>query len=126
MLGHLHPFQSPSGDSLFSDSGTDCSDAGEQPTRFNPLAGIRCFLTSSSIFANRSTVFQSPSGDSLFSDPHPLDEALYLRESGFTHRFNPLAGIRCFLTWHIYFGRMAHGRGFQSPSGDSLFSDEVF
>ena len=45
----LHPagwFQSPGGDSLFSDFAIvkekDCDLLG-----FNPLAGIRCFLTSS-------------------------------------------------------------------------------
>ena len=37
-------FQSPSGDSLFSDTqeGWSLANTG---TRFNPLAGIRCFLT---------------------------------------------------------------------------------
>ena len=62
---------------------------------FNPLAGIRCFLT-----------LQKYSDD-------PIE----------LKGFNPLAGIRCFLT---YIGGNAgrhRYRVFQSPSGDSLFSD---
>ena len=63
---------------------------------FNPLAGIRCFLT---LLGNTKIdydkeLFQSPSGDSLFSDQN---DVLYLQSSSLP-RFNPLAGIRCFLT----------------------------
>ena len=62
--------------------------------RFNPLAGIRCFLT------------EVEDMDCIF----------------FTPRFNPLAGIRCFLTPGAS-PRQPKRRQFQSPSGDSLFSD---
>ena len=44
---------------------------------FNPLAGIRCFLTDFVKFSHTKKLynsFQSPSGDSLFSDV----EAVYL------------------------------------------------
>ena len=37
-------FQSPSGDSLFSDA-TNAFSAATNAAGFNPLAGIRCFLT---------------------------------------------------------------------------------
>ena len=40
-------------------------------------------------------LFQSPSGDSLFSDPNLMH--LYLQDNQLSG-FNPLAGIRCFLT----------------------------
>ena len=40
-------FQSPSGDSLFSDESLRFLDKPELEYRFNPLAGIRCFLTKS-------------------------------------------------------------------------------
>ena len=63
---------------------------------FNPLAGIRCFLTSTIDTCHQLSVgrFQSPCGDSLFSD--------CLNSRGF--------GV----TWW---------QRFQSPCGDSLFSD---
>ena len=63
-------FQSPSGDSLFSDEHSiNCNGCCHFP-RFNPLAGIRCFLTERK-----------------------------KRETGTGgYCFNPLAGIRCFLT----------------------------
>ena len=65
------------------------------------------------------TKFQSPSGDSLFSD------LIRLEEKAQQQRFNPLAGIRCFLT-QLYrvLGEDEDGE-FQSPSGDSLFSDRA-
>ena len=64
---------------------------------FNPLAGIRCFLTN--IIRGIERV---PSANC----------------------FNPLAGIRCFLTQKQLrrCDQPPHPR-FQSPSGDSLFSD---
>ena len=37
--------------------------------------------------------------------------------------FNPLAGIRCFLTPIEVVDEISLKRWFQSPSGDSLFSD---
>ena len=40
--------------------------------------------------------------------------------------FNPLAGIRCFLTALIWGMANSRMRAFQSPSGDSLFSDVSF
>ena len=119
---HLLGFQSPSGDSLFSDdrekaewlcqellgwrfnplAGIRCfltscgwlSKNSREPKRFNPLAGIRCFLTSIGKWISASgAVFQSPSGDSLFSDVYRFGTVPAARPS-----FNPLAGIRCFLT----------------------------
>ena len=64
--------------------------------------------------------FQSPSGDSLFSDPIQIDR-VYKEE---IYCFNPLAGIRCFLTRRVVCLIDVSLRGFQSPCGDSLFSDE--
>ena len=61
-------FQSPRGDSFFSDllmpqTSVKCGSC------FNPLAGIRSFLTDSTgqLF-HKETEFQSPRGDSFFSD----------------------------------------------------------
>ena len=62
---------------------------------FNPLAGIRCFLTHilELSYFEPGYGFQSPSGDSLFSDVVTAsDHGLSVSS------FNPLAGIRCFLT----------------------------
>ena len=66
---------------------------------FNPLAGIRCFLT----------YFPCKIG------------LVYLQI-----RFNPLAGIRCFLTASEPELYLVNFLWFQSPSGDSLFSDDSF
>ena len=67
-----------------------------QPLGFNPLAGIRCFLT----------------------------EAISVSQSRFERDcFNPLAGIRCFLTENNRRWTQPVHQRFQSPSGDSLFSD---
>ena len=41
----MAPFQSPSGDSLFSDGGSFDNELAGADESFNPLAGIRCFLT---------------------------------------------------------------------------------
>ena len=46
----------------------------------------------------------------------------YIHSSGC---FNPLAGIRCFLTLILCDARMQFLELFQSPSGDSLFSDGI-
>ena len=93
----MHEFQSPCGDSLFSDAA---------------MGLVKCAL---------EIVFQSPCGDSLFSD-QCVDR---LNELQADEGFNPLAGIRCFLTRHL---AKADSRSllpylFQSPCGDSLFSD---
>ena len=63
-------FQSPSGDSLFSDCTVRYEEWRIHMSRFNPLAGIRCFLT-------------------MYNKPG--DRELVMS-------FNPLVGIRCFLT----------------------------
>ena len=64
---------------------------------FNPLAGIRCFLTEiSDTLCRWCALFQSPSGDSLFSDDSEGGEIMYL-----------ILNL------------------FQSPSRDSLFSDNA-
>ena len=60
---------------------------------FNPLTGIRSFLT------------------------------LILLEEGLTIRFNPLTGIRSFLTVMKAADPMWIFEEFQSPHGDSFFSD---
>ena len=64
---------------------------------FNPLAGIRCFLTYTKLWgrSTRQAMFQSPSGDSLFSDAY----ALGIDDQAIAYMF-------------------------QSPCGDSLFSDQ--
>ena len=75
----------------------DDGKIGQMPIRFNPLAGIRCFLTEwTSMLNEPPKAFQSPSGDSLFSDNETKNDA-HKRCA----RFNPLAGIRCFLTKHV-------------------------
>ena len=66
-------FQSPLGDSLFSDLNLDIAKTRAYIFCFNPLAGIRCFLT------------LSPERTCVGTAVPPV-------------RFNPLAGIRCFLT----------------------------
>ena len=72
LLGYLAMFQSPCGDSLFSDLYVcNKTKAGKTWKGFNPLAGIRCFLTKIKEKKN---------------------------EKNFYFCFNPLAGIRCFLT----------------------------
>ncbi len=63
-------FQSPHGDSLFSDL-TSKIIQRKSNTGFNPLTGIRCFLTCGVI-------------DKFWNS--------------FDVCFNPLTGIRCFLT----------------------------
>ena len=63
-------FQSPHGDSLFSDEIRYCW-SGLAFESFNPLTGIRCFLT---------------------------DDATDRASQNDDVRFNPLTGIRCFLT----------------------------
>ena len=63
---------------------------------FNPLAGIRCFLTCVWLLddGTYAVEFQSPCGDSLFSDT----VGCHCDYAGQIRSFNPLAGIRCFLT----------------------------
>jgi len=91
--GHF-PFQSPHGDSFFSD--LSVRPVPPSPSaRFNPLTGIRSFLT--------------------YTYP--------LRKRDRCTRFNPLTGIRSFLTVNQgNFASLAQGL-FQSPHGDSFFSD---
>ena len=135
--------QSPGGDSLFSDKCGQVTPSSTPWSR-NPLAGIRCFLTqiygvswTTSQFASQSpdgdslfsdvsypgwltataAMSQSPGGDSLFSDRIPAS----------AHRTaascrNPLAGIRCFLTFYEN-GLHPQAKLSQSPGGDSLFFD---
>ena len=66
----------------------------DMPLGFNPLAGIRCFLT----FEQR------------------------LRENWADNSFNPLAGIRCFLTVTVVM-RLASsaGHGFNPLAGIRCF-----
>ena len=65
-------------------------------SRFNPLAGIRCFLT-------------------MYNKPG--DRELVMN-------FNPLAGIRCCLTIEKDEKHGTKNSQFQSPIGDSLLSDD--
>ena len=112
-------FQSPSGDSLFSDPWeTYCSIYRRQA--FQSPSGDSLFsdpLHQRDVPWFRGSAFQSPSGDSLFSDTMEFESTV--RDES----FNPLAGIRCFLTSPIRRGLTLEICTFQSPSGDSLFSD---
>ena len=96
-------FQSPCGDSLFSDETIQPHEFLNERGSFNPLAGIRCFLT------------RRPARGGW-------------RGAYSTTSFNPLAGIRCFLTVcnKTRAGKTWKVQMFQSPSGDSLFSDVPF
>ena len=87
---------------------------------FNPLAGIRCFLTCGAWETDEEYLqrFNPLAGIRCF---------LTLRVGEIDididyECFNPLAGIRCFLTV-CYLSIDAVVLAFQSPSGDSLFSD---
>ena len=61
---------------------------------FNPLTGIRSFLTHrKSHQTPKKNKFQSPHGDSFFSDAEI--KTAYETEAD---SFNPLTGIRSFLT----------------------------
>ena len=63
---------------------------------FNPLAGIRCFLTSPTMpkADSNDTSFNPLAGIRCF-----LTDMILVREKVlFVMGFNPLAGIRCFLT----------------------------
>ena len=73
-LNQVMEFQSPCGDSLFSDRSDTIVNmwVGIVTKSFNPLAGIRCFLT------------RLGRAGTDYTDGRV--------------RFNPLAGIRCFLT----------------------------
>ena len=120
-LRRAQSFQSPCGDSLFSDV-SHLAKQCQLQMRFNPLAGIRCFLTETGEKNENKFVstFQSPCGDSLFSDANPQSGCVVTASAG----FNPLAGIRCFLTdVQGGFLAMPEVMSFQSPCGDSLFSD---
>ena len=68
---------------------------------FNPLAGIRCFLTMYNKPGDRELVmsFNPLAGIRCFLTCCP-DSFL----DSFVYCFNPLAGIRCFLTQY-YLGR---------------------
>ena len=92
---HSGEFQSPHGDSFYSDFLHDAIRKQRVVARFNPLTGIRSFLTVSAC-PERANLFDS---------------------------FNPLTGIRSFLTSNAASAiRWARGK-FQSPYGDSFFSD---
>ena len=140
-------FQSPSGDSLFSDGIETNSFAGSDDG-FNPLAGIRCFLTPLNIcFLQHLQVigFNPLAGIRCFLTAYDILSLISRYLVGFNplagircfltntgskiendllKSFNPLAGIRCFLT-AILCNTPCCIAGFQSPSGDSLFSDKI-
>ena len=88
---------------------------------FNPLAGIRCFLTT--LYRVTDSVdswyrFQSPSGDSLFSDVTQLF-SVHLSE----FKFQSPSGDSLFSDALDCCRSVVAVDWFQSPSGDSLFSD---
>ena len=90
--------------------------------RFNPLTGIRCFLTWWQIQTDSNLKhpprFQSPHGDSLFSDLHPKTN--WHSKGG--RGFNPLMGIRCFLTWSTQrVASIRHRLGFNPLTGIRCF-----
>ena len=68
-----------------------------QRMRFNPLAGIRCFLTpvkgAGDVAVKRGPSFNPLAGIRCF-----LTSAHQRSGNGGRVCFNPLAGIRCFLT----------------------------
>ena len=88
-------FQSPSGDSLFSDATNQLAGSLPDELGFNPLAGIRCFLTNHGERAERHDIecFNPLAGIRCFLTYHRCRRSLPRFQ-----RFNPLAGIRCFLT----------------------------
>ena len=90
-------FQSPSGDSLFSD----------------PYFGM-------AFRPYQAQAFQSPSGDSLFSDPH---QAPQQNQAWRLRRFQSPSGDSLFSDVSAGVTTTAPPKRFQSPSGDSLFSD---
>ena len=92
-----------------------------QDFRFNPLAGIRCFLTNSLALADRTAAmsFNPLAGIRCFLT-HPKNSS---HDQPGRDGFNPLAGIRCFLTRGQFEVNAEWLFAFQSPSGDSLFSD---
>ena len=141
-------FQSPHGDSFLSDQPAPPATTGK-PSGFNPLTGIRSFLTPRSRLRRRYTIFrfnpltgirsfltvglaeravndeefhtfQSPHGDSFLSDGtmRPKWEKVYVEG------FNPLTGIRSFLTPSTRHGPRRGSQWFQSPHGDSFLSDQ--
>ena len=140
-------FQSPGGDSLYSDSqyeksgkwsntsfnplaGIRCIQTcrgcgtlgGYYWTRFNPLAGIRCIQTGGDDYEkDRDGKVSIPwRGFVVFR----LTDAEYdLYHSLLS--FNPLAGIRCIQTLYNSH-EWSWAVAFQSPGGDSLYSDSVY
>ena len=69
-------------------------------SRFNPLVGIRCFLTMYNKPGDRELVmsFNPLAGIHCFLT-HPITiSTIWLN---WIVSFNPLAGIRCFLTRHF-------------------------
>ena len=97
--------------------------AAIQSPSFNPLAGIRCFLTPyGSLFtiATTTTRFNPLAGIRCF-----LTTLRTMLTRCKVVGFNPLAGIRCFLTVLVDSMTSYHLTEFQSPSGDSLFSDQI-
>ena len=92
----IRSFQSPHGDSFFSDTGEVRGETLQAESGFNPLTGIRSFLTVNVWLAwgVLLALFQSPHGDSFFSDNRKDVISQAIMDDG----FNPLTGIRSFLT----------------------------
>ena len=91
-------FQSPCGDSLFSDHPRQ-GIAIIQKQKFQSPCGDSLFSDhkqNKNSSGNMTNLFQSPCGDSLFSDDELIKSQLLTCEG-----FNPLAGIRCFLTYVV-------------------------
>ena len=117
-------FQSPSGDSLFSD--TDPNPARfwyRKDKGFQSPSGDSLFSDHRQKLSNLQPSiekFQSPSGDSLFSDVTSAQTFLD-PQTPLEKRFNPLAGIRCFLTHRASQVLKDHRVGFNPLAGIRCF-----
>ena len=89
---------------------------------FNPLTGIRSFLTVHMYQKIREyrKMFQSPHGDSFFSDANQFESL-----DPVTKAFQSPHGDSFFSDLHILVDAEGHRVmiEFQSPHGDSFFSD---
>ena len=85
--------------SFLTRSATPCPS--HPSSGFNPLTGIRSFLTvdPSGHYINKEGTFQSPHGDSFFSD---FSRTFSISITQEPYRFNPLTGIRSFLTMRVW------------------------
>ena len=107
-LGH-DMFQSPHGDSFFSDLSIERITLDENGFKFQSPRGDSFFSDIYNIERGYTQIpmFQSPHGDSFFSNSAPPAASDALPSS--YSRFNPLTGTRSFLTVESYFEARAGG-----------------